>query len=361
MGEAVGAAAFHCRYRQCLPADLSQETLAALQQDLLKADHYLLGLKNEDPRDLARSARVTESSSVETLLEHPDGQLPLDVPRALMLPLAGKLENVLLHIHADAAVRIDYALHGPNERGNFIPGDRLSAGSIELPAGVDQWTEFPALLDDAEPGFYWLILQPATGVRLSTTTEKLVGVLSYEHEPGWQPDPGPWRFDRHHRNPFSPWRKLPVNYCFRTDAWIPAFYGGDQVINGVARAHRAPNIWVSAPTDFTLPEWLELRWEQPKEIGAAYLYFNTDLDLDLRNIWQEYEFRAIPECVRHYRLLAWVGSDWRLLAEEEGNYHRMRVHRFPALRTTRLRLEIAATNGDPRAQLYELRVYGPEG
>jgi len=361
MGEAVGAAAFHCRYRGCLPAELSRETLAALQQDLLKADHYLLGIKNEDPRDLARSARVTESSSAEALLETPTGVLPLDVSRALMLPLAGKLENVLLHLHADQAATVSYSLHGPNERGNFIPGDRLSTGSIEVPAGLDQWTEFPVCLDDAEPGFYWLIVEPVEGVRLSTTDETLVGILSYEHEAGWEPGPRPWRFDRHQRNAFSPWRKLPVNYCFRTDAWIPAFYGGDQVINGISRAHRGPNIWVSAPTDFTLPEWLELHWDQPRELGAVYLYLNTDLDRDLRNIWQEYEARTIPECARHYRLLAWVNAGWRLLAEETDNHQRLRVHRFPAVTTSRLRLEVAATHGDPRAQVYEVRVYGPEG
>jgi hypothetical protein len=85
------------------------------------------------------------------------------------------------------------------------------------------------------------------------------------------------------------------------------------------------------------------------------------LDRDLRNIWREHAHRAIPECVRHYRLLAWVGADWRLLAEEQDNHHRMRVHRFPTVRTSRLRLEVAATHGDSRAQVYEVRVYGPEG
>jgi hypothetical protein len=93
----------------------------------------------------------------------------------------------------------------------------------------------------------------------------------------------------------------------------------------------------------------------------VYLYFNTDLDLDLRNIWKEYPFRAVPECVRHYRLLAWSGGEWKLLVEERENYQRHRAHMFPAVRTERLRLEIAATHGDPRAQVYEVRVYGPEG
>ena len=43
------------------------------------------------------------------------------------------------------------------------------------------------------------------------------------------------------------------------------------------------------------------------------------------------------------------------------NYHRYRVHHLPAVRTARLRLEIAGTHGSNRAQVYEVRVYGPEG
>jgi hypothetical protein len=223
------------------------------------------------------------------------------------------------------------------------------------------WTDFPLPLDDAEAGFYWLILPAAPAVRLSTANERLVGVLTYEHEEGWEPDPGPWRFDRHRRNAFSPWRKTSENLCFRTDAWIPAFYAGEQVINRYQRAHRTPNIWVSERTDFAFPEWLEFEWNAPVEVGAAYLYFNTDLDRDLRNIWTEYEFRAIPECVRHYRLFAWLNEEWKLLVEERENHHRFRVHQFPTATTEKLRLEIAGTHGDPRAQIYEVRFYGPEG
>lgn len=363
MGEAVGAAAFHCRYSGCLPAELVETGgVYTLQQDLLRSDHYILGVRNEDSRDLARAASVSESSLADASLETADGEVSLEQARALMLPLAGKLEHTSLLLRAEETTRVRYALHAPNPRGNFIPGPLLFEGELEVPAAQEaSWTDFPTELKDAEPGFYWIALEATPGVILSTTREKLVGVLTYVHAPDWEPDPGPWAFDRHARNAFSPWRKTEVNLCFRTDAWMPAFYAGEQVVNGFSRAHRTPNIWVSAPTDFTLPEWLEFQWETPREVGAVYLYFNTDLDLDLRNIWHEYDFRTIPECARHYRVLAWQNGNWKLLVEERENYHRYRVHRFPAATTDRLRLEIAATHGSDRAQVYEVRVYGPEG
>ena len=45
------------------------------------------------------------------------------------------------------------------------------------------------------------------------------------------------------------------------------------------------------------------------------------------------------------------------VVREKGNYHRRRVHRFGPLTTTKLRLTVEATNGDPSARVYEIRCY----
>lgn len=361
-GEAIGVAAFHCRLRSCAPRDLLENGgVYALQQDLLRQDHFIPGLANDDAADLARTARITESSSAEAALERQDGEVPLDRPRALMLPLAGKLEHISVRIRAAGETALRYSLHGPDPKGNFIPGARLSQSEVRVARSEStDWVDLPVPLEDAEPGFYWLVLEPAPGAVLGTTQEKRVGVLSYVRDAGWRPEPAPWRLAPRSRNVFSPWRRVEESYCFRTDTWIPAFYGGEQVANRFSRAARTPNIWISAQTDFTLPEWLEFTWDAPVDLGSIYLSFNTDLDRDLRNLWTEYPFRAIPECVRDYRLFARSNGDWRLLFEERGNYQRRRVHTFPAVRTDRLRLEVTATHGHPHAEIYEVRLYAPE-
>lgn len=351
MGEAIGAAALHCRERDCLPAGLLENGgVYVLQQDLLKADHFIPGLRGEDRRDLARTAAIRESSVAECALETAEGAAPLDRARALMLPLAGRLEHISLLVRSDADAEVRYALHGPDAGGRYLPGEPLHAGSVRLGASPgDVWVDFPAPLEAAEPGFYRLILEPAEGVALRTTAVRLAGVVSLvQGEPEGPPAA-------------ASWVRAEAGYCFRTDAWMPAFYAGEQVANGFSRPHRGPNLWISAPSDFAAPEWLELAWNEPQEIGAVYLFFNTDLDRSLPNLRTEHAFRRIPECVRHYRLAAWDGSRWRTLAEERDNYQRRRVHAFPGLRATRLRLEILGTNGDDRAQVYEVRVYPPEG
>ncbi len=62
MGQAVGTAAALCVKHDTTPRGLYKSHVKELQQKLLKDDHYIIGLKNEDPADLALGASVTASS-----------------------------------------------------------------------------------------------------------------------------------------------------------------------------------------------------------------------------------------------------------------------------------------------------------
>jgi hypothetical protein len=66
-GQAIGTAAAQCVRDGVLPAQLYEDKglLKHLQQTLLRDDQTIRGVLNEDPADLARSARVTASGSVE--------------------------------------------------------------------------------------------------------------------------------------------------------------------------------------------------------------------------------------------------------------------------------------------------------
>ncbi len=83
MGQAVGVAAAHCSDRLCLPRDLNQDGVSAVQQQLLRHDHFIPDLANEDPEDLARKATVTASS-------HENGSEPAKI-----------LSGITRHRHGD--------------------------------------------------------------------------------------------------------------------------------------------------------------------------------------------------------------------------------------------------------------------
>lgn len=65
MGQAVGTAAAQCLEAHITPRQLAQDRnrVVRLQQTLLRQDQTLRGVKNEDPLDLARQAKVQASSS----------------------------------------------------------------------------------------------------------------------------------------------------------------------------------------------------------------------------------------------------------------------------------------------------------
>ena len=63
VGQAAGTAAALCIQERVTPAELKQH-ISLLQQMLLKADAYIIGVTNSDPYDLARSAEVAASSEI---------------------------------------------------------------------------------------------------------------------------------------------------------------------------------------------------------------------------------------------------------------------------------------------------------
>src|SRR5450759_3046648 len=65
VGQAAGTVAAHCVQDRIAPRQLAQDKkrVWALQQALLRDDQSLRGFRNEDPRDLARQAKVSASSA----------------------------------------------------------------------------------------------------------------------------------------------------------------------------------------------------------------------------------------------------------------------------------------------------------
>jgi hypothetical protein len=63
-GQAIGTAAAQCLEAGLLPREVARDgrQLAKLRQTLLRDDQTIKGLSNQDPLDLARSARVTASA-----------------------------------------------------------------------------------------------------------------------------------------------------------------------------------------------------------------------------------------------------------------------------------------------------------
>lgn len=90
-----------------------------------------------------------------------------------------------------------------------------------------------------------------------------------------------------------------------------------------------------------------------------HITFNDDVNEDLINLHHHRTpFETIPELVKDYLLQVDVDGEWITVAEGKNNRKRRVVHSLDQLVSSdRLRVVVEATNGCPRAEIFEIRVY----
>ena len=340
VGHGVGVAAALCRKHQCDPRELGRAHAFELQQALLRDDCFLPGAENQDPRDLARGARVTASS--EAPLEFPEGRefVPLDKPLAQLFPVSsGRLDAVELLLKSEAAapVRLQLGLRQADFVYDLRSVRDVAAASAVVPAGFTGYVRFE-LNRNVEPGrLYWIHLPATPGVSwaihrdvMDTPALSPVGTTAAEL-------PGPRRWHPITRG---------CNFSLRlTPEQRP--YGAENVVRRTNRPDRWPNIFVSHP-DRGVPAWIEVRLPRAVRFNTVQLIFDTDMNRHTRKALFRY-----PDCVKAYD----VEVNGRRVAGDEDNYLRRRVHRFAAVTADRVRVLVRETNGARSARIYEVRLY----
>jgi len=201
-------------------------------------------------------------------------------------------------------------------------------------------------------------VRAAPGVHAHLTSPLPPGVLTLVH-----------RVDNDDRNvevdrdgllvqwPTKPLRgRSPV---FRTSPPSEAL-APERATSGYNRPFGGPHLWASDPAADG-PAWLRLDWEHPVEAAEVRLVFDDDVDLELNTLHHHRSpDEVMPPLVRDYRVEVQApGADeWRVVAEEHDNRHRLRVHPLPADLGpfTAARLVVERTNGAAEARVVAFRV-----
>jgi hypothetical protein len=347
LGQAAGTAAHICAERGIAPRELYERHMAELQQQLLKDDCYIIGLRNEDPADLARAATASASSEESLRTLRMDGVEHLDAPRAQLFPVSeDRISSIslLLESGLGSGQELRLGLRRAEHVNDLTSAEDMAEANSKVPTGRS-WVDFN--LDLAvKPDLYWIWLPEAKGIGWYYLTEAPVGtnraIFREDHRPRWVSRSGSFLF-----------RPSPPSQPYRAA----------NVINGVARPEHWPNVWISDPTR-SLPQHLDLDLHSNCRIDTVHLTFDAALDTNiyLPPPWGAFGTEhVLPQIVRDYALYWCDGEEWRCLLQERGNHHRMRVHHFGPISTSKLRLEVQATNGDRSARVYEIRIYNEDG
>jgi hypothetical protein len=251
----------------------------------------------------------------------------------------GRINSVFVYLASQHAEPMPLTMglrHG--EAGDdFSMAEDLATATAMVPPGQRSWVRFDFDQEITTP-FAWVWLPPQKGLFWTLMTHAPRG----SHRAyGLKPDGGV---------------HTSLGSQYMTFYTEPPTGDRDKhlahfVNNGAIRLTDASmNMWASDPEE-SLPQWIELTWDQPVTLNTIRLTFDTDLN------YRWHDVQRVPQCVRDYEVIVHVDGRWRVVAAEDGNFQRHRVHRFSSVTTSRLRVNVDATNGDRSARIYEIRAY----
>ncbi|HEX3815101.1 MAG TPA: FAD-dependent oxidoreductase [Mycobacteriales bacterium] len=351
IGEGAGTAAALCHSHAVTPRQLSERHRGDLVRTLLRQDASVLGLPLDDPSDLARDAVVTASSTLAAIhIENASESWPLDAEVGITIPVDPRLDTVDLMVDARAGTEMIVDLYDPMLGQNYVPERLVATDTVAVGPGEKQWVQLRLPFNPDRAGNAFLRLHANPEVSVYLADEPTPGMLCFSRVPPAEDVQEPsreWSAKPLHR------RSVCLKATPDTGAYAPA-----KVIDGFARPFAGPHEWVSEPIAPGAAESLTLTWPEPVTVGQLDLIFDDDVNEDLINLHHHRTpFEIMPSLVRDYRVEAWQDG-WIPIATVESN--RTRHHRHtPAepVSTARIRVSVAATNGDPSARIVAVRAY----
>jgi hypothetical protein len=361
MGQAAGTAA-----ALAVEKNLSLEALCAndygtVQQRLLREGCFLPNVRNEDPLDKARSATVSATSEAffqglgpDSVGAHGglsfwrDQAVPLREEllhrRGQWVALGGDaLRSVSFCISNRSAKeqRVDVRAMRVSHIWDYAVNERMViAGDMLVVApGEKQWIVWtlPPAIDLPAEGYVRFDLLENENVFWH-----VAGAIEPGHVSAFEMAPGKMR--RYSSGVTLALRVEPAQRSFS-----PA-----NVTSGQTRPHRRTNLWRSDAAA-SLPQSLTLAWDEPQMISEVDLTFPGHL---LREYHAYAPFYRDPQCAKDYEVQAEIDGSWETVIQVTENYQRRRKHVLERPVTAqKLRVVITASNGDPSAALYEIRVY----
>jgi hypothetical protein len=358
-GQAVGMAAALCERDHLMPRELlCPERMVELQQRLLRTGHHIPGVRAFDPLDLARSAKLSATSTMRVSEMASSGEVVAEnTPYALLIPLpAGRVPAITVCVDATHDTILKAELWGSSREGNTTPDILFASVEAGVSAGTSQAVllRFHQSLEKAAHMF--VVVPPFAGGVLHQSTAILPGILTLSKKANpavaksavQTPPEGSgvdsFAFWIPERRPTA--RNLAVRFEPALNPYEPS-----NVINGFSRPWKGTNAWVPDAAD--MRPALQLRWTGPQSVSRVELFFDTDFDHPMESVLMTHPERIMPAVVTSCRVLDGEG---RQLGELFDNHQTRRVLVFPSVVTQEITVELTGWGPAPPA-LFEVRVY----
>ena len=350
LGQAAGTAAAMCVKLGESPRGIYRNHMKALQQQLLKDDQYIPGIRNEDAGDPCRFAKAYASSEKQDEVFRNEigivGKLyPLKTKSQARLRVSLPEDVTALYCRLSSdndtptTVSMSAFTMAADVDTYSAPSETVTSQGI-VPPKSESWVKFdfsksPLKGDSA----VLATLEPADGI-----SWRVIEKLTFYYWLRYKDENGKWKGEG------------SKSFCIRAKAPNPdviADCSAQNVNNGISRITDAAHYeWVSDPAQ-ALPQWIGLDFEKPAEIDSVSLVFDTDIT-NPGTCWGT-KFPEVSTCVKAYFIEVFDGQNWVKVAEEDGNFMRKRTHKFSPITAEKLRVTVKETWGDPSARIMEIR------
>ncbi len=360
MGEAVGFCAAKCIRRNRLPRTLSKPGYVdEVKRELSRLNHTTSLDPVEDLDNLIGEAEVSASSVINSWIVGDSGKCLSSVKSEsfmLRFPVTDvKIDQIELLLRLENSETIEFRLlSGTGYQGN-LPGPCLFSTTLAVEGSTEGWVELHPKCSNLEPGWHFLEVNFSQAISIPIQRSSLPGVILYrkkanhdskisnaygQHFPVLSEQPGP-----------APGPLLKISPA-------PSPYDPQNVTTANQRPSKLPDLWVSQPTDFKYPEFLEIKWEQAKDLSRVEITFDPSYDFIFDKKPRSYDTASIPSLIKEYKLYYYdlLGHS-HLLEHVDGNLSSFARHDFSSIRAMGLELEILKTYGLNRAQVYQIRAY----
>ncbi|NOW06294.1 FAD-dependent oxidoreductase [Clostridium beijerinckii] len=357
IGEAVGLAAAMCVEYKIIPRDLYMKHIKKLQQILLKQDGSIIGIKNEDMKDKARSASIMASTSlrkIEVVNSNDEYRLTTDI--GILFPIENRVEDIEILISSLEQTTLEVEVWDTGRAENYIPKNLLKNKKVQVEKGRNQWIKSDFALESEVARNLFLVVKANDKVTIHLSYEQLTGVLSFTKKAIENTNLD----DYIGINPIVEWSMKEMarkEFCFRIHGETNA-YSPSKIIDGYSRPYGGPHMWISEDIKDT-DEWIQLEWKNNIEIKEIHITFNDDVNEDLINLHHHYtEFSVVPELVKDYRVSIWKDNKWMVIASKKNNRKRKEIFKdIGKILASKIRVTIESTNGCRKAEIIEVRVY----
>ena len=358
MGTACGMIASICIEKNRLPKTLaSKGYFDELERRFYRRNHASSTSDYEDSDNIATEAKVSASSTLNNW-PNTESQVEqtLTTERCLLqFPVtSGKIEKLRFHANSKVEQSLSLKLFEGTGFQKSIPGSCLLSDSIRVNEKTNL-VEWISEIQECRNGWYFLEIISKFGIQVALHGNGPVGYVFHSKRTTTPGSKTKYLSDYEALITQTPALSLSPKVEVEP---IPQVYLPENVLNHSFRPDNLPNLWISKPTDFKYPEFIELEWDEIKSISCVEISFDPSYEFLYPSKPTTMEDKNFKSLVKNYRLYA-TGEEKKsqLLVDVCDNQVAFRSHSFDPVEVKGIELEIISTHGLDRAQVYQIRVY----